>query len=284
MIAKQRPIVWLFVFITSVFLSACSQTTTIHPDDPDKLTDQFVYLALGVEPFLNEAPEKKVNLSKWTKPLRVRLFAAANVDSTSLALEMDSLSGQFERLLGRLKLEYEIVRDDSWNFAYFFYSDAEDLLEIRDAFKEKNTNDRFKSLVRVLDLVHGSQILESGKGCLVNTYASNDETNKELFGSHTYAFIFLPTYGSLDLRKACFMEESAQALGMLNDYGLKRPHYLTIFDDTNDGYQLTPADILVLEALYDDRITPGMDETELRQVLPAIFREILIRESLIAGS
>jgi len=282
MIAKRRPIVWLFGMLTALVLSACNQTTSFRPDDPEKLTDQFVYLALGVEPILRDLSDDKKNVLKWTKPLKIRLFAADNVNTVSLAEDVDDLFGPFQRLLGRLKLEYQIVRDDSWNFAYFFYSNEEDFLEIRDAFKEKN--DKFKNLILALDLVRASPALENGKGCIVNTYASLDEADRASFGSQTYAFIFLPTYGSQSLRKACFMEESAQALGLINDYGQKRPHYSTIFDDTNDGFQLTPADMQMLEVLYDDRITPGMDETELRQVLPAIFREILIRESLIAGS
>lgn len=283
MIAVCKTISWLIVLITSLILSACNQTTSIHPDDPDKLTDQFVYLALGVEPILKDLSENKENVTKWTKPLRVRMFAAENVNKTSLAEDLDKLSEPFVKLLARLQIDYEVVEDDNWNFAYFFYSNEEDFGEIRNAFEEKNSNNRFKSLIQVLDLIHESTALKKGRGCIVNTYSSLDVTDRATFGSNTHALIFLPTYGSQSLRKTCFMEESVQALGILNDYGLKRPHYTTIFDDTNDGFQLTPADLHVLEALYDDRVKPGMDETELRQVLPTIFREMLVRDSRLAG-
>lgn len=58
------------------------------------------------------------------------------------------------------------------------------------------------------------------------------------------------------LRTSCIHEEISQGLGLANDSAQARP---SIFNDDDEFGRLTNHDELLLQILYDPRLTPGMD-------------------------
>lgn len=73
-------------------------------------------------------------------------------------------------------------------------------------------------------------------------------------------------------RTACYHEELAQGLGLVNDSPLARP---SIFNDAQEYARLTGLDRLLLRLHYDARLRPGMSEEEARPVIQQIAAELL---------
>jgi len=69
----------------------------------------------------------------------------------------------------------------------------------------------------------------------------------------------------------CLLEELTQTLGFPNDTDLVRP---SIFSDRDQLYDLSRADVMVVRALYDPRLKPGMPKAEALKIVPAIIREL----------
>lgn len=74
------------------------------------------------------------------------------------------------------------------------------------------------------------------------------------------------------LRRSCVHEEIAQGLGLPNDSPAARP---SIFNDDEEFALLTRQDELLLQMLYDDRLSPGMGPDEARATVRLIAEELL---------
>ena len=74
------------------------------------------------------------------------------------------------------------------------------------------------------------------------------------------------------LRQACFHEEIAQGLGLVNDSPQARP---SIFNDDDEFALLTGHDEILLSMLYDTRLQIGMTIDQARPIIRLIAREKL---------
>lgn len=74
------------------------------------------------------------------------------------------------------------------------------------------------------------------------------------------------------LRQSCIHEEISQGLGLANDSPEARP---SIFNDDDEFGRLTTMDELMLEMLYDRRLSPGMDAATARPIVHEIARELV---------
>ena len=74
------------------------------------------------------------------------------------------------------------------------------------------------------------------------------------------------------MRRACVNEEVAQGLGLPNDSPAARP---SIFNDDEEFALLTRQDELMLQMLYDPRLTPGMTPEAARATVRQIAGELL---------
>jgi hypothetical protein len=74
------------------------------------------------------------------------------------------------------------------------------------------------------------------------------------------------------LRRSCVHEEVAQGLGLPNDSPAARP---SIFNDDEEFALLTRHDELLLQMLYDPRLTPGADPDAARAGIEALAEELL---------
>lgn len=72
------------------------------------------------------------------------------------------------------------------------------------------------------------------------------------------------------LRRACFIEEFTQTLGLIFDHENVRP---SIFNDDQEFIELTAHDRELLEILYDPRMRAGMTVFEAQPILEVILSE-----------
>lgn len=66
----------------------------------------------------------------------------------------------------------------------------------------------------------------------------------------------------------CLLEELTQVLGLPND---TKEDFPTSFKDRNRIWDLTKYDKMMLQALYDPRITPGMPKRDALAIARGIF-------------
>lgn len=71
---------------------------------------------------------------------------------------------------------------------------------------------------------------------------------------------------------SCLVEELTQVTGLVND---SVEVYPSIFNDRSTDQMITSLDWLFLSALYDDELRIGMNETEVRSILGAIFKRLI---------
>lgn len=74
------------------------------------------------------------------------------------------------------------------------------------------------------------------------------------------------------LRRACYHEEIAQGLGLVNDSPFARP---SIFNDDDEFALLTSHDEALLAMLYDLRLSIGMSADEARPIVKILAQEML---------
>ena len=105
--------------------------------------------------------------------------------------------------------------------------------------------------------------------CGATFSTSRDEPNRLL---DAHIFLRAETMGLR--RRACLHEEITQALGLTNDSATARP---SIFNDDQEFALLTRHDELLLRALYDPALQPGMTADEAmpiaRDVLTRLYAE-----------
>ena len=88
------------------------------------------------------------------------------------------------------------------------------------------------------------------------------------------AHIFLPAEASGLRRQACLHEEIVQSLGLTNDSDRARP---SIFNDDQEFALLTTHDEILVAALYDPRLSPGMNAGQATPIARRIFEASMQR-------
>lgn len=86
-----------------------------------------------------------------------------------------------------------------------------------------------------------------------------------------FAHVFLGAEARGIMRTACLHEEIVQTLGLANDYAAARP---SIFNDDQEFALMTDHDAMLLRALYDRRLRPGMSADEAMPIARQIFAEM----------
>lgn len=87
---------------------------------------------------------------------------------------------------------------------------------------------------------------------------------------HAHIFIGSEVHGIL--RRSCLHEEIVQSLGLTNDSDTARP---SIFNDDQEFVLMTEHDALLLRALYDPRLLPGMSAAEAMPIARRIFADLV---------
>jgi hypothetical protein len=107
----------------------------------------------------------------------------------------------------------------------------------------------------------------------ISTYFANikfavKHQPKALKGTIKAALIGVPAGLSTGHLRVCLLEELTQVLGLPND---TKEDFPTSFKDRNRIWDLTKYDKMMLQALYDPRITPGMPKRDALAIARGIF-------------
>jgi hypothetical protein len=109
--------------------------------------------------------------------------------------------------------------------------------------------------------------LRSDTYCVVAAYAAGAGSNV-----YTTAIAVIRAENPSLLRLSCIHEELAQGMGLANDSPGARP---SIFNDDDEFALLTRHDELLLQMLYDPRLSPGMTAEEARGTIQTIAAELV---------
>ncbi|MBR9764380.1 MAG: DUF2927 domain-containing protein [Rhodobacteraceae bacterium] len=201
-----------------------------------------------------EAPGK---LLRWQAPVRLRAVFGASVPEATRAEDRATLR-PLARRLARHTGHPVMLAGGAANFHVLIMGET----------------DREEALARIRDLVPGLSAGTLGTlrhlprdiPCLVMGFA--DPQAPMRYGS---AIALVRAELPPLMREACFHEEIAQGLGLRNDSPEARP---SIFNDDAEFALLTEQDELMLQMLYDPRLSPGMSLAEARPVITRIAAEL----------
>ncbi len=183
-------------------------------------------------------------LHRWAQPVRIETVVGASVDDAQAKGDVQAIRGYADRL-GRLTGHPISNVRDGGNFHVLVLNDQElgasgpllrtympELSTAQVRFVEEITRDTY---------------------CVV--FASDPAQN----GRYERAVAVIRAELPDRLRTSCIHEEIAQGLGLANDSAQARP---SIFNDDDEFGRLTNHDELLLQMLYDPKLTPGMNGAE----------------------
>jgi hypothetical protein len=238
------------------------------PDTPfgaRELTENFVRVALYDEYVFEAgrlvARQTPAPLRRWDGPVRIGLEFGTSVSAAQRSRDratVTTLAARLQRLTGR---QVSLV-DQGANYWVHVVSEDEraDLVPQWVA--------RFQGL-SAADFQPAAQ-MDPSTLCLVMALSSN--TDAAYGGALAVIRAELPDL----LRTSCLHEEIVQGFGLANDHPRVRP---SIFNDDEEFATLTTHDEMLLRILYDRRLQPGMLESQVRPILPAILAGLIAPES-----
>ena len=196
-------------------------------------------------------------LRRWMSPVRMRVLFGAGVPPSQQVSDSRNVAGYARRLaratghpvstLGRPNFIVIIASEDDR---------AEALLQAA-AQLPGITPESLRAL----------RNLRRDTYCAVAAYATGPDPN-----TYTAAVAVIRSENPDLLRLSCIHEELAQGLGLANDSPAARP---SIFNDDDEFALLTSHDELLLQMLYDPRLSTGMTAAEAAPLTRIIARELM---------
>ncbi|MFN3209455.1 MAG: DUF2927 domain-containing protein [Roseovarius sp.] len=196
-----------------------------------------------------------VAIKKWTGPVRIGVEFGRNVPEEIRQSEKARV-GDYARRLSRVTGHSITLSDASPNFIVMFMSNDDGAqskaraLEVIPAIAQSN-------LAIITNLPRSTQ-------CFVISAGTRDENELGV------ALAYIRSELTDLQRLACIHEEIAQGLGLTNDSPRARP---SIFNDDEEFALLTTHDEMLLEALYNPALKPGMGLEEARPILRRLFEK-----------
>lgn len=239
------------------------------PDTPFSqrdLVENFIQTALiGEFTFANGRfvdTSSEQGLRRWRKPIRLGLDFGDSVTDMARADTTATVTRYLARLSRITDHPITLARENP-NFlvAVLTIDEIESYGPDLRAFNP-DISPEFSAQILTLDRL---------TDCIVYTF-EDDDPRYETKGAVS---IIRAEHPKL-LRDKCLHEEIAQGLGLTNDSPAARP---SIFNDDDEFALLTRHDELLLQMLYDARLTPGMRPDAARPVLEVIASERLGGES-----
>ncbi|MCC5988826.1 MAG: DUF2927 domain-containing protein [Pararhodobacter sp.] len=233
--------------------------------DPGLLSYIYVEIALRDEYRQSRgrfrASGEPAQLRRWERPVAYRLEFGDSVPESVRQRDraaVEQLVGELASSTGHPLRLLPAGRALGGNFHVLVLNEAE----------RRAAGPRLQQLVSGIDDVTLNVIanLPRSANCLVAAFARG--------GDHVYTDAVAIIRAELpDLtRTACYHEELAQGLGLVNDSPVARP---SMFNDAHEYARLTGLDRLLLQLHYDSRLRAGMSEQEARPVITEIAAEIL---------
>ncbi len=252
-LAVRPPPGWDLILVALLFAVVVWVSNSIRPPTPvvrtapvEKLLAQFEDIVFRVEYGI----VRRFNtLDKWDGPLRIAL-RGENVAWLRPTLEANAAT--LSRLTG-LEMTVPNPATGDENVIVFV--------------------DRMAQVPSILEAHFGGadsfeEGIADGATCL-GQYSPN------WHGVINAYKMLITTDGGPHGTRSCLLEEFTQGLGLPNDSDIIRP---TIFSDLDDPEELTINDMILVRALYDPRIKPGMVKDEAmalaREIIPELVDKV----------
>ncbi len=224
-----------------------------HPN-LDQISRQFEAVALG-----HEHGRETGILQKWNQDLRLALFAAPGWDLGPYLSAIGQHIRAIEKLTGiRVRPASSI---NNANLRFGFYPRAE-----------------FSKMPGQQDDPEFRRWVETS-ACIALAVGDGKATGQIQAGA-----IAIGTDIPENQRQHCILEELVQVLGLPNDACHYRP---SLFCEGDRVFALTPADTLLLRALYDRRLASGMPREQAvpiaRQVLAELMPSMMVPQPIRTG-
>ena len=200
---------------------------------------------------------KKAKLSKWVEPIKLQIHFGPSIAQTTVNDDKNTIEAFVSQVASITSHPMSIVAENG-NFDVLISREYEyrallDELKAKGAPVTPGVNRILEQMPRN---VH----------CLV--LAFSDVNSKD---AYSYALAVIRAEHPKILKQACIHEEIAQGLGLGNDSPRARP---SIFNDDDEFALLTDHDAILLEMLYDPRLTPGLSLSKARPILHKIASEL----------
>ena len=237
------------------------------PDTPftaDQLVDNFETIAFFEEYAGGAIPARRTRgaggeLNRWAAPVQIGVEFGASVQPAQRTRDANSITGYAARLARITGHPVSVTRGNTANFHVFVAGEDD-----RDYFQTR--------LQQLIPSISAQELalfrnLPRSFYCLVIAVSGSRNPN-----TYTRAVALIRAEHPDLVRLSCIHEELAQGLGLPNDSPEARP---SIFNDDDEFALLTNHDELLLNMLYDPRLTPGMTAAEARPITRIIARELM---------
>lgn len=242
----------------ALLLAACAAPSprAADPDEAALLAD-FRWVAYGSEgPVLDSkglARPRGDHLAKWDGPVRFALVGVQDGNQRAAA------RAHFADLAGLTGLPFSEVPPADANFFVFYADDPLAAAQRHRALYAAQVSDP-----RSFD----ARLTVTGRratcfGFLWGRWPSGKGID--------FAITFVRTDRGTRTVQGCLVQETTQALGLVNDLGLDAP---SAFTDSGDYVNLTPQDRLFLQLLYDPLLKPGMGWAEAEPLARSALRDL----------
>jgi len=198
-------------------------------------------------------------LRRWDKPVRVGLAFGASVPQSRHAIERARVASFLARLQ-RITGHSIALASSGINF-HLQILNTDEIKAIAPTVRRADPSIGGAELRSIIDMPASTY-------CQV-TYSIDDRTN---LVERAFAVIRVEHPDLLHL--SCLHEEITQGLGLPNDSPAARP---SIYNDDQEFALLTPMDDMMLQMLYDKRLSPGMTAEQARPIIDQLA------EALIGG-
>ena len=197
-------------------------------------------------------------IKKWTTPVRVGVIFGNSHSAKNQAKDRETLS-RYTRRLARVSGHSVSLVSGQPNFHVLIMGEDDkdqlrDTLDLIAPGMEASSRAIFLNLPRAIH-------------CLVVAFADSNTSN-----AYRQAVALVRTEHPDLTRRACIHEELAQGLGLANDDQNARP---SIFNDDEEFALLTSHDELLLQILYDPRLTPGMTAEQARPIVWSLAQNLV---------
>ena len=205
--------------------------------------------AAGVEP----SGGLELGLQKWEKPVRISVEFGSTVPPEARQNDLQTVQN-YVRRLSRIT-NHPISVGKPANLQIFVMGlDDRELLAQR--LQQVATRANAEAVLQFLDRNRSAY-------CIV--VSTSNQTGSYALSS---GYVIIRSELPAQMRKSCFHEEIAQALGLGNDSQYARP---SIFNDDDEFALLTTHDEMLLRILYDPALKPGMTLEQARPIIRQII-------------
>ena len=233
------------------------------PDTPftdEMLARNFVRIALFDEYVVEgdslRARATESRLRRWEQPIRMSVEFGASVPASQQATDTADVTAYASRL-SRLTGVPITMTDRDPNY-YVLFLDETDRRAAEDRLRQMVPGISPSSLRAILNLPRNQL-------CIAVAFSQPGQSE------YVKAIAVIRAEHPPLLRKSCIHEELAQGMGLANDSRAARP---SIFNDDEEFGLLTTQDELLLQMLYDRRLSSGMTPQEAAPIAATIATEL----------